>query len=157
MVAAVTPLVGHSTRYRVNRGFQRVIGTFVGLGVTWLIIVVNPTAVVVLLIVALFQGLAELYVARRYALAQVVVTPLALLSGMLVVITVGGQPSLQAAGGLRMISDRAVETVIGAVVGLVCVLIPWLTRRYLWRSDDPGRSGLGGGRRRPPHPMSLRG
>lgn len=129
MVAAVVPLVGHSTRYRVSRGLQRVIGTFLGLVLTAGIILLDPPVIVLVLIIAVLQVAAELYIARQYVIAQTVVTPLALLSTMLVGVTAGGAGSLMAAGGLQHLADRGVETVIGAAVGIVCVLFPWAWRR----------------------------
>lgn len=139
MVAAVVPLVGHSTRYRVSRGLQRVIGTFLGLVLTAGIILLDPPVIVLVLIIAVLQVAAELYIARQYVIAQTVVTPLALLSTMLVGVTAGGAGSLMAAGGLQHLADRGVETVIGAAVGIVCVLFPWAWRRWVWGSTDPTR------------------
>lgn len=140
MVAAVVPLVGHSTRYRVSRGLQRVIGTFLGLVLTAGIILLDPPVIVLVLIIAVLQVAAELYIARQYVIAQTVVTPLALLSTMLVGVTAGGAGSLMAAGGLQHLADRGVETVIGAAVGIVCVLFPWAWRRWVWGSPDPARA-----------------
>lgn len=139
MVAAVVPLAGHSTRYRVNRGLQRVLGTVLGLGLTALIVLLDPPAVGIVLVIAVLQVLAEVYIARQYVIAQTVVTPLALLSTMLVAVTVGGAGSLAEAGAFRNLQDRAVETVIGAVVGIVCVLYPWAWRKWVRRSPDPTR------------------
>lgn len=139
MVAAVVPLVGHSTRYRVSRGLQRVIGTFLGLVLTAGIILLDPPVIVLVLIIAVLQVAAELYIARQYVIAQTVVTPLALLSTMLVGVTAGGAGSLMAAGGLQHLADRGVETVIGAIVGIVCGLFPWAWRRWVWGSTDPTR------------------
>lgn len=116
MVDAVVPLVGHSTRYRVSRGLQRVIGTFLGLVLTAGIILLDPPVIVLVLIIAVLQVAAELYIARQYVIAQTVVTPLALLSTMLMGVTAGGAGSLMAAGGLQHLADRGVETVIGAAV-----------------------------------------
>lgn len=139
MVAAVVPLVGHPTRYRVSRGLQRVIGTFLGLVLTAGIILLDPPVIVLVLIIAVLQVAAELYIARQYVIAQTVVTPLALLSTMLVGVTAGGAGSLMAAGGLQHLADRGVETVIGAIVGIVCGLFPWAWRRWVWGSTDPTR------------------
>lgn len=132
MVAAVVPLAGHSTRYRVNRGLQRIIGTFLGLilmaGILW----IQPEPWLMILIIALFQTTAELYIARQYVVAQMVVTPLALLSTVLV--TVGtGVP----VDGPALVTDRFIETVIGAVVGVACVLYPWAWRKWVRRDADP--------------------
>jgi Fusaric acid resistance protein-like len=132
MVASVVPLAGHSTRYRVNRGLQRIIGTFLGLvlmaGILWL----QPEPWLMILIIAVLQTAAELYIARQYVLAQMVVTPLALLSTVLVTVGTGSPVD-----GPALLSDRFIETVIGAVVGVACVLYPWAWRRWVRRDTDP--------------------
>lgn len=138
MVAAVVPLAGHSTRYRVNRGLQRIIGTFLGLilmaGLLWL----QPGPWAIVLIIALFQTVAELYIARQYVLAQMVVTPLALLSTVLVTVGTGAPVD-----GGQLVYDRFVETVIGAVVGLACVLYPWAWRKWVRHDTDPATERRG--------------
>src|SRR5690606_24266397 len=106
LVAAVVPLAGHSTRYRANRGLQRIIGTFLGLilmaGILWL----QPEPWLMILTIALFQTVAELYIARQYVLAQMVVTPLALLSTVLVTVGTGAPVD-----GPALVTDRFIETV----------------------------------------------
>jgi hypothetical protein len=132
MIAAVVPLAGHSTRYRVNRGLQRIIGTFLGLilmaGILWL----RPEPWLMVLIIAVFQTTAELFIARQYVLAQLVVTPLALLSTVLVTVGTGAPVD-----GPALLSDRFMETVIGAVVGVACVLYPWAWRKWVRHDADP--------------------
>lgn len=141
MVAAVVPLVGHSTRYRVNRGLQRIIGTFLGLGVLAVVLWLDPPLWAVVVLIALLQFLAEMYIARQYVLAQMVVTPLALLSTVLASAGAAAEAGVPGLGVDRggLIYDRAVETVIGAVVGMVCVLYPWAWRKWVRRSPDPAR------------------
>ncbi len=74
-----------------------------------------------MLVIAACQFGAEMFIAPQYVLAQVSVTPLALISTLLVA------PS---APGL-LLRDRIVETVIGAAVGIAVVLAPavWQVRR----------------------------
>jgi hypothetical protein len=121
MVAAVVPLVGHSTRHRVSRGMQRIVGTVLGLvvlaGILWL----RPAPWQTVLVIAACQFGAEMFIARQYVLAQVFVTPLALITTLLVA------PSSPAA----LLRDRILETVIGAAVGIAVVLAPviWARRR----------------------------
>ena len=119
MVAAVVPLVGHTTRHRVRRGIQRIIGTVLGLALLAVILLLNPAPWQIVLVIALCQFGAELFIARQYVLAQIVVTPLALISTLLVV------PSSPAI----LLRDRIIETVIGAAVGVSVVLAPALWRR----------------------------
>ena len=118
MVAAVVPLVGHTTRHRVRRGVQRIIGTVLGLvlmaGI--LLLVLEPWQTV--LVMALCQFGAEMFIIRQYLLAQVFVTPLALISTLLVV----------PASPFFLLRDRIIETMIGAAVGIAVVLAPGLWR-----------------------------
>lgn len=123
MVAAVVPLVGRTTRHRISRGVQRIIGTVLGLVVLAGIIALNPAPWQMVLVMAICQFGAELYIARQYVLAQIFVTPLALVSTLLVA---------PAAPGI-LLRDRIVETVIGAAVGIAVVLAPsaWVRLRRL--------------------------
>ena len=121
MVAAVVPLVGHSTRHRVSRGLQRILGTAIGLVLLAGILVLQPAPWQTVLVIAACQFGAEMFIARQYLLAQVFVTPLALISTLLVV---------PAAPGL-LLRDRILETVIGAAAGIAVVLAPAAWRRLL--------------------------
>lgn len=125
MVAAVVPLVGHTTRHRVNRGLQRVLGTVVGLLVLALIVALRPEAWLMVVLIALCQFGAEMLIARQYFLAQVCVTPLALLSTLLVV----------RVDPFALLHDRFIDTAIGAVIGVAVVIAPSAWRRWVhWRS-----------------------
>ncbi len=113
MVAATVPLVGATFRHRIHRGINRMLGTFGGLAVTAVILFAGLAPWQLVLVIALLQCGAELFIARNYALAQVVITPLALLSTEL----------SHASNPATLIQDRAVETVIGALVGMALVLL----------------------------------
>lgn len=126
MVAAVVPLVGHSTSYRVSRGLQRVIGTFFGLAVMALIVLLEPPLWLMVLMISFLQFAAELFATRQYMLTMIVTTPLALLATVLATSSTG----LPVDGG-QLLYDRAIETVIGATVGIICVLFPWGWRRWV--------------------------
>jgi uncharacterized membrane protein YccC len=119
MVAAVVPLVGHTTRHRVRRGIQRIIGTVLGLALLAAILLLNLAPWQIVLVIALCQFGAELFIERQYVLAQIVVTPLALISPLLVV----------PVSPVILLRDRIIETVIGAAVGVAVVLAPALWRR----------------------------
>lgn len=123
-LAAVVPLAGHTTKHAVNRGFHRIIGTFLGLFGTAPILWLATPVWVLILVIALLQGLTELFVLRSYGLGQVFVTPLALVS--IALATVGSGGSVRADG---LVYDRLIETVIGSLLGVVVVLVPWAVRR----------------------------
>ena len=134
MVAATVPLVGATVRNRMYRGIHRVLGTFGGLLLTALILLPGLQPWQMVVVIALLQFGAEMLVVRQYALAQVVVTPLALVSTEL------AHPS----NPLHLVQDRAIETVIGAAVGMTMVLLVHLRtgrmRTGRSRTKDPGSS-----------------
>ncbi|WP_307037994.1 FUSC family protein [Arthrobacter sp. B3I4] len=119
MVAAVVPLVGHTTRHRISRGVQRIIGTGLGLVLLAAILLLEPAPWLTVLIIAVCQFGAEMFIARQYVLAQVFVTPLALISTLLVAPVPAG----------TLLRDRFLETLIGAAVGVAVVLAPAVWRR----------------------------
>ncbi len=123
MVAAVVPLVGHSTRHRISRGVQRIIGTALGLVLLAAILLLQPAPWQTVLVIAACQFGAEMFIARQYMLAQIFVTPLALISTLLVAPVPAG----------TLLRDRFLETVIGAAVGVAVVLAPALWRRAATR------------------------
>ncbi len=112
MVAAIVPLAGVTTLHRIGRGVNRVLGTSVGLVLTYAILLIGLVPWQLVLVIALLQFLAEMFIARQYSLAQVFVTPLALMSTELA--------SSHSPGTL--IQDRALETLIGSVVGIAVVV-----------------------------------
>jgi uncharacterized membrane protein YccC len=124
MVAAVVPLVGRSTRHRISRGIQRIIGTVLGLIVLAGILLLHPAPWQTVLVIAACQFGAELFIARQYVLAQIFVTPLALISTLLAAPTA---PE-------TLLRDRIVETVIGAAVGIAVVVAPAAWRRLRART-----------------------
>lgn len=113
MVAATVPLVGQSVAHRIERGVHRILGTFGGLAVTALLLVPDSNPLYLVIVVALLQFMAEMFIARHYSLAQLFVTPLAL------VMTQLAHPSEPSA----LIADRGTETVIGALVGMAVVVV----------------------------------
>ncbi|WP_350349214.1 FUSC family protein [Agromyces sp. G08B096] len=108
--AAVIPPAGAA--HSVSRAWHRVAGTLVGVLVTGLILWPDPPVWVLVLIVAIAQFGAEVFVTRHYGTALVFITPLALVVAHL------AQPV--PVGSLLV--DRAVETVLGCAVAIVAVL-----------------------------------
>lgn len=108
MVSAVVPLVAADPAHQVIRGVHRVVGTAVGLGVAWALLETRMPVVVTILLVAALQAGAELLVGRNYAVALVVITPLALL-----MVHMASPTPVD-----RLLADRGVETLIGVVIGL---------------------------------------
>lgn len=122
MAAAAVPLAGADLPSSVRRGIHRIVGTFVGLAVTAVVILPGPwslaglfpgrQAVVLALLVILFQFTTELFMTRHYGLAMVSFTPVILLMTQL------ADPTDPAV----LILERGVETLVGALVGIVVVV-----------------------------------
>ncbi|MQW77773.1 FUSC family protein [Nocardioides sp. dk4132] len=110
MVSAVVPLVARDFGAQLVRGTQRVLGTFLGLAVTGVLLALEPSAWVVIALIVTLQGGAELLIGRNYALALTCVTPLALLAVHL---------ASAASDPWVLVVDRGVETVIGVAIGLL--------------------------------------
>ncbi len=108
MVAAAAPLAVPDTSRQVARALHRVIGTFGGLAIAGLCIILLPQGLPMILGIIVFQATAELFVIRNYTLGQLSVTPLALLMGQLV----HPQPVT------TVLWDRGFETVVGVAVSL---------------------------------------
>ncbi|QIX28811.1 FUSC family protein [Nocardioides sp. JQ2195] len=115
MVSAVVPLTVRDLLPQVVRGVQRVVGTALGLVLAAVLLSLDLPSLALILLVVLLQVGAELLVGRNYALALIVITPLALLMVHIVAPTPTG----------TLLLDRGVETLVGAVIG---VLIGYLTR-----------------------------
>lgn len=111
MAAAVLVLhMGQDWARTLQRGMERTVGTFVGLGVAAAILAVHPTGLWLVATVMSLQFLTEILVTRNYAFAVVFVTTVAL------VIASGGR-SVSHPGAL--LSARAIDTVIGCGIGLL--------------------------------------
>lgn len=116
MVASIVPLTSPSLREMAFRGAHRLIGTMLGLVVTAAILAFDPGSAAIVICIIVAQMGAEMLILRHYALALVFITPLALLMGQLV------HPLPIS----DVLSQRAVETLIGVVIGLA---VAWATRR----------------------------
>lgn len=122
MVAAVTVLSGPDLASRLTRGLHRVVGTTLGVAVAAPILLWSPDGAGAVLVIVVLQVLTELVVGRNYAVALLFITPLALMMGQLA----------HAAPTGPLLRDRLLETVLGAVVGaVVLLLIPDRLRRPL--------------------------
>lgn len=115
MVAALAPMTGATRRLQLERGVHRIVGTLGGIGVSVFLLAFTFSSWFKVLLVVLMQFLAEMFVARNYSIALLFVTPLALLMTQLAATS----------DPWTLVTSRTVETVIGALAGLV---VAWLLR-----------------------------
>jgi hypothetical protein len=115
MVSAVVPLAARALPMQVVRAIHRLVGTGLGLLVSWAVLAQGPHGMVAIVAVVVMQALAELTVGRNYALALAFITPLALLMGDVVRPVPTG----------TLVWDRGAETCIGVAVGMA---VGWVSR-----------------------------
>src|SRR5690606_29572039 len=70
---------GINTKHIWTRAMQRVLGTFIGLGLTWLILEMNITVLGICISILLLQIIVEFLVVRNYAIAAMFITTLTIL------------------------------------------------------------------------------
>jgi Fusaric acid resistance protein-like len=129
MAAAAVPLAGADLPSSVHRGLHRIMGTFLGLVLVAVVLLPVPwaplqffpgaEAAVLALLVIIFQFTTELFMTRHYGLAMVSFTPVILLMTQLAA----------PADPYVLITERGVETVVGAVIGILVIVLVRRRRR----------------------------
>ncbi|MFA4841014.1 MAG: FUSC family protein, partial [Agrococcus sp.] len=117
MVSAVVPIGSGTFAAGLARGTHRIVGTTLGVLLAAGALLLRPSDLVIVLLVALCSFGVELLVGRNYGIAMVFVTPLALLAVHLATPTPVEQ----------LLVDRLVESIIGALIGIA---VGFATRRW---------------------------
>ncbi|WP_460365043.1 FUSC family protein, partial [Actinocorallia lasiicapitis] len=112
IAAAAVPLAAADVSSRVHRGLHRLAGTFVGLGVTALLLLPHPSPAVLAVCVIALLFPTELFMARNYALALGFFTPLIMLMTDL------AAPS----DPVSLLFSRGIDTLVGVAVGVAVAL-----------------------------------
>lgn len=114
MAAAVLVLHQGTDRSRtLRRGAERLLGTWVGLGLAAVILSLHPHDLWLVVLLALLNFLIELLVVRNYALATVFITTAALTIS-------SGTHSVDIG---RLLLARGTDTLIGCAVGVAVFLV----------------------------------
>jgi hypothetical protein len=132
MLAATAPIAAVGLARAVNRAIHIVVGTYVGVALSAVLLMVDWTPLGLVLLLAVLQFANEFYAVRHYSLALVFLTPVALLMTGLVVATPVHQ----------LVYDRVVETTIGAALALFLLLVTH-KNLYLLRSTPPSPAPIG--------------
>jgi uncharacterized membrane protein YccC len=139
MAAAAVPLAGADLPSSVHRGIHRIMGTLLGLVVVAVVLLPGPwaplqffpgaEAAVLAVLVMVFQFTTELFMTRHYGLAMVSFTPVILLMTQL---AAPADPHV-------LIAERGIETVVGAVTGILVVVFIRSRRGPVPSASAPGR------------------
>ncbi|MFI9741536.1 FUSC family protein [Streptomyces sp. NPDC052494] len=112
-VSAAAVLHSVNVRTATQRAVQRTLGTVVGLALALGVLAAGPEPVVLVLVIVLLEFLLEYVVARNYGLGVVFLTPLALLLTDLAAAAPAG----------ALVQDRALGSVLGMGIALLCALL----------------------------------
>ncbi len=78
-IAAVAIIQGRNFEHVRQRNMHRILGTFIGIGFAWIILLFNPDKIMMIVIITILQFVIELLIVRNYGLAVVFITPLTIL------------------------------------------------------------------------------
>lgn len=109
-VACIAIMQGVTLRASWRRNVHRIIGTAIGLGLTWLLYPLMTSVWAVAIAVTVLTFLIETAVVRHYAFAAIFITPLTI---VLAEATSPGTATVNA-----LMEARLSHTVIGALIGL---------------------------------------
>lgn len=110
-VSALAVLQGRDLIHTRQRNFHRIFGTFIGIGLIWIIFGLGIHGLALVVVITLLQFVIELLIVRNYGLAAIFILPLTILLA-------------ETAGGLdfdinTMMEARLADTIIGSLIGLV--------------------------------------
>ncbi|UBM59635.1 FUSC family protein [Marinilongibacter aquaticus] len=114
-VSCAAVMQGASLYHIWQRTIHRILGTFLGLGLCWILLTLTQDTLVICMFVVILQLIVEILVVRNYALAVIFITPLAILLSEAASPIVNSPNTLIA---LRF-SDILVGSILGAAGGWV--------------------------------------
>lgn len=123
-MGALAVMQGAHLHLSMNRALQRMVGTTMGAVIAWFLLVQEPSIWTLIAVIGVFQLLTEIFIGSNYALGQMFIAPMALLTMHLAAPWVSSE---------AMVPERVLDTVVGACIGMViAVLFSTLDdRRYL--------------------------
>ncbi|WP_313614597.1 FUSC family protein [Agrobacterium sp.] len=113
-LGVVAVMQGIHLHLTIYRAVQRMAGTLAGALIVWGLLHQQPSFWVVVLLLAIAQVAAELVIGLNYALTQIFVTVMALLTTYFLS---GGR------AGTEIAAERILDTMVGATIALVFALI----------------------------------
>lgn len=92
-----------------QRALQRITGTFIGLGLCWLLISISDSPLYICICIMVLQFIIEMFVTRNYAVAVIFITALTVL------LADAANPLISTPNAL--ITARFLDIVIGSIIG----------------------------------------
>lgn len=110
-ISCLAVMQGVSTKHVGLRAAQRIIGTLIGLGITWVIASGNPSTLGMVIGIILLQVIVEFLIVRNYAVAVIFITVLTIF------LAESGGDLLQNTN--QVFFARLVDIFIGSVIGII--------------------------------------
>ncbi|MCO6175801.1 FUSC family protein [Flavobacterium sp. NRK F10] len=110
-ISCMAVLQGVSLQHVWSRSFQRILGTFIGLGLAWGLVSLHFDALGICLTIMILQFIIEMLVVRHYGLAVIFITPLTIF------LAEAGGTALNHANDL--IETRFFDILIGSLIGAI--------------------------------------
>ncbi len=110
-ISCLAVMQGSSSRHIWLRGTQRITGTLIGLGITWLIAIGNPSPLFMVIGITLLQIIVEFFVVRNYGVAVIFITILTIF------LSESGNRLTQNTNAIFL--ARMMDILIGSVIGII--------------------------------------
>ncbi len=110
-ISCLAVMQGGSSKHTWTRGIQRIMGTLIGLGLTWLFAYSNPTLLFIVISITLLQAVVEFLVVRNYGIAVIFITILTIF------LAESGGNFLQDTD--KVFLARLFDILIGSVIGII--------------------------------------
>lgn len=108
-VSCLAVMQGVSVRHTWQRGFQRILGTFAGLLLTWVLLFLNYGPLSICIFIMLLQFIVEQLIVRNYTVAVMFITP------MTILLSEAANPIILEP--MQLISARFTDIIIGSLLG----------------------------------------
>ena len=110
-ISCLAIMQGVSVAHVWQRGIHRVGGTFVGMGLTWLLLQIHMTPLSICISILVLQFIIEILVVRHYGLAVIFITPMTVFLSEIA--------SSSSADPSQLISLRVLDIIIGSCLGVL--------------------------------------
>lgn len=114
-VSCLAVMQGVTLRASWSRSIHRIVGTVIGMGVTWLLAPLLDSGWAIVAAIALLTFLTETAVVRHYAFAAMFFTPLT------IILAESSSPG--SLGVTDLMLARLLDTVVGAVIGFASAIL----------------------------------
>lgn len=110
-ISCMAVMQGVTTQHIWTRAAQRILGTFIGLGLTWLILQFNITVLGIAISILFLQTIVEFLVVRNYGIAVVFISMLTIFLA---------EPNMSLIGEPNhLIATRFFDILIGSLIGAI--------------------------------------